>query len=46
MIPMKDPVNPVTPKFGTASVLQVRILIQWVEQQRRRQLILDTSRAF
>jgi prepilin-type N-terminal cleavage/methylation domain-containing protein len=44
MIPTNDPTN--TPaQFGTASVLQVRILIQWVEEQRQRQVILDTSRA-
>jgi len=45
MVPMNDPTN--TPaQFGTASVLQIRILIQWDEGQRRRQLILDTSRAY
>jgi len=45
MVPMNDPTN--TPaQFGTASVLQIRVLIQWDEGQRRRQLILDTSRAY
>ena len=45
MVPTNDPTN--TPaQFGTAAVLQVRILIQWDEAQRRRELILDTSRAF
>jgi prepilin-type N-terminal cleavage/methylation domain-containing protein len=45
MVPMNDPTN--TPaQFGTASVLQVRVLIQWDEGQRRRELILDTSRAY
>jgi prepilin-type N-terminal cleavage/methylation domain-containing protein len=45
MIPKNDPTNSPA-QFGTASVLQVRVLIQWVEGPRRRQLILDTSRAF
>lgn len=45
LIPQKDPTN--TPaKFGTAQVLQVRVLIQWDEANRRRELILDTSRAY
>ena len=45
MVPMNDPTNSPA-QYGTASVLQVRILIQWNEGQRRRQLILDTSRAY
>jgi len=45
MIPTNDPTN-ATAQFGTASVLQVRVLIQWDEGQRRRELILDTSRAY
>lgn len=45
MVPANDGTN--TPaKFGTATVLQVRVLIQWVEGQRPRELILDTSRAY
>jgi prepilin-type N-terminal cleavage/methylation domain-containing protein len=45
MVPTKDPTNSPA-QFGTAVVLQVRVLIQWDEAQRHRQLILDTSRAF
>ena len=45
MIPTNDPTNSPA-QFGTASVLQVRVLVQWNEAQRSRQLILDTSRAY
>jgi prepilin-type N-terminal cleavage/methylation domain-containing protein len=45
MIPKNDPTNSPA-QFGTATVLQVRVLIQWTEGQRPRELILDTSRAF
>lgn len=45
MVPTNDPTNSPA-QFKTAQVLQVRVLIQWVEEQRPRQLILDTSRAY
>lgn len=45
MVPANDGTNNPA-KFGTATVLQVRVLIQWVEGQRPRELILDTSRAY
>jgi prepilin-type N-terminal cleavage/methylation domain-containing protein len=45
MVPASDPTNSPA-QFGTAQVLQVRVLIQWVEERRPRQLILDTSRAY
>jgi Tfp pilus assembly protein PilV len=45
LIPTNDPTNSPA-QFGTAQVLQVRVLIQWDEERRSRELILDTSRAF
>ena len=33
------------PKFGTASVLQVRVVVSWLENRRRREVILDTVKA-
>jgi prepilin-type N-terminal cleavage/methylation domain-containing protein len=45
MVPTKDPTNSPA-QYGTGAVLQVRVLVQWTEAQRRRQLILDTSRAY
>ena len=47
MVPSNAPASAPSPtQFGTATVLQIRVLIQWDEGQRRRELILDTSRAF
>jgi prepilin-type N-terminal cleavage/methylation domain-containing protein len=45
MVPTNDLTNSPA-QYGTAAVLQVRVLIQWDEGQRKRELILDTSRAF
>lgn len=43
MTPSEDPNNP--DRFGNSEVLQVRVIVQWRERQRRRQLILDTVKA-
>lgn len=45
LVPTNDPTNSPA-QFKTAQVLQVRVLIQWDEEQRSRELILDTSRAY
>jgi len=45
MIPTNDPTNSPA-QYGTGAVLQVRVLVQWNEGQRPRELILDTSRAY
>ena len=48
MIPKLDTASPANNpvQFGTCAVMQIRILIQWVEMKRQRQLILDTTRAY
>src|SRR5688572_28557384 len=41
MMPRQDATND-PPQFGTAEVLQIRVIVQWRENSRKRQLILDT----
>ncbi len=46
--PSSDPTN-TPPKFGTAQVLRVRVIVQWDESagsRRRRNLVLDTVKTF
>ena len=43
MMPRADTVNP--EKFGTASVMQVRVVVSWLENRRHREVILDTVKA-
>ena len=43
MMPRADTVTP--EKFGTASVMQVRVVVSWLENRRHREVILDTVKA-
>lgn len=43
MMPRADTVNP--EKFGTASVMQIRVVVSWLENRRHREVILDTVKA-
>lgn len=45
MTPTNDATS-TPPQFKTATIMQIRILIQWVEMRRNRQLILDTAKTF
>ena len=43
MMPRADTANP--EKFGSASVMQVRVVVSWLENRRHREVILDTVKA-
>ncbi len=43
MMPRRDTVSP--ERFGNAAVLQLRVIVQWQERTRTRQLVLDTVKA-
>ncbi len=45
LTPDKDPTN--TPaQYGTAQLLRVRVFVRWLESGRRREVVLDTVKAF
>jgi prepilin-type N-terminal cleavage/methylation domain-containing protein len=43
MTPLRD--SQATARFGNAALLRLRVIVQWREQQRVRQVILDTVKA-
>jgi prepilin-type N-terminal cleavage/methylation domain-containing protein len=43
LMPRADTVTPA--KFGTASVMQIRVVVSWLENRRHREVILDTVKA-
>jgi prepilin-type N-terminal cleavage/methylation domain-containing protein len=43
MMPRADTVTP--EKFGTASIMQIRVVVSWLENRRQREVILDTVKA-
>jgi len=43
MMPRADTVDP--PRFGNSSVLQLRVIVSWSENRRRREVILDSTKA-
>ena len=44
MMPRSDPTND-PPQFKTATILQIRVIVQWREQGRNRQIIFDTTKS-
>lgn len=44
MMPRVDPDNG-TPQFKNSSIMQVRVIVSWLENRRRRELILDSVKA-
>ena len=44
MMPRADPVN-APDQFGESSVLQMRVIVSWSENRRRREVILDSAKA-
>lgn len=44
MMPRADE-DPNAPKFGTAAVMQIRVIVSWLEQRRHREVILETVKA-
>ena len=45
MTPDRDPTN-TPPQFATAQLLRVRVFVRWLESGRRREVVLDTVKAF
>jgi prepilin-type N-terminal cleavage/methylation domain-containing protein len=43
MMPRSDTVDP--PRFGNSAVMQVRVVVSWLENRRRREVILDSVKA-
>jgi prepilin-type N-terminal cleavage/methylation domain-containing protein len=43
LMPRADTVTP--ERFGAASVMQIRVIVSWLENRRRRELILDSVKA-
>ncbi len=43
MMPRADTNNP--PQFGSSAVMQIRVIVSWVENRRRREVILDSVKA-
>ena len=43
MMPRADTVS--TPRFGNSAVLQLRVIVSWSENNRRREVILDSSKS-
>lgn len=43
MMPRADTVDP--ERFGNSSVLQLRVIVSWSENRRRREVILDSTKA-
>lgn len=43
MMPRADTVDP--PRFGNSSILQLRVIVSWSENRRRREVILDSVKA-
>ena len=44
MMPRVDPDNG-TPQFQNSSIMQIRVIVSWLENRRRRELILDSVKA-
>jgi prepilin-type N-terminal cleavage/methylation domain-containing protein len=45
LMPRLDPTND-PPQFSTATVMQIRVIVQWRERLRQRQVVLDTTKAY
>ncbi|MFP5248030.1 MAG: prepilin-type N-terminal cleavage/methylation domain-containing protein [Thermoanaerobaculia bacterium] len=45
LMPRNDDKND-PPQFGNSTVLQMRVIVSWREQKRKRQLVLDTVKAY
>jgi prepilin-type N-terminal cleavage/methylation domain-containing protein len=45
MTPEEDPTN-TPPRFGTAQIIHARVFVRWVENNRPREVVLDTVKAF
>jgi prepilin-type N-terminal cleavage/methylation domain-containing protein len=43
LMPRSDTNSP--PQFGTASLMQIRVVVSWLENRRRREVILDSVKA-
>lgn len=43
LMPRADTANP--PKFGSSAVMQIRVVVSWLENRRRREVILDSVKA-
>ena len=49
LIPSQDTVQPTAnnpPQFGTSQLLQIRVYVRWTEAAHKREVILDTVKAF
>lgn len=48
LIPSQDTANPVNnpPQFGTSQLLQIRVYVRWTEATHKREVVLDTVKAF
>lgn len=45
LTPDKDAIH-TPPQYGTAQLLRVRVFVRWLESGRRREIVLDTVKAF
>ena len=48
LIPSQDTAQPANnpPQFGTAQLLQIRVYVRWTEAAHKREVVLDTVKAF
>lgn len=45
MMPRADAGSAGAPRFGPSAVMQIRVVVSWIENRRRREVILDTVKA-